>query len=192
MEALVIGDTAPRRPRVGKRPAGAEPRPGPPAQPGLRPTPEASLTKTARSSLLRGRPLSGRLSHRPGPAAPPQPPTVPAAGPGSALARAASTASRALRRPRPRPARRSREAVAEAPGWALCPPASRGDTPLQSVRARGRPQPRLPSPWLPRGSSSQSQSQVCKMVALCVSTLAVPGMQMKQWEPRSSISSLII
>lgn len=29
MEALVIGDTAPRRPRVGKRPAGAEPRPRP-------------------------------------------------------------------------------------------------------------------------------------------------------------------
>lgn len=29
MEALVNGDTAPRRPRVGKRPAGAEPRPRP-------------------------------------------------------------------------------------------------------------------------------------------------------------------
>lgn len=133
----------------GNAPLERSPGPGPPAQPGPRPTPQASLTRTARSSLLRGRPLSGRLSHRPGPAAPPQPPTLPAAGPGSALARAASTASRALRRPRPRPARRSREAGAEAPGWALRPPASRGDTPLQSVRARGPPQPRLPSPWLP-------------------------------------------
>lgn len=189
MEALVIGDTAPRRPRVGKRPAGAEPRPRPacPARPRRRHSQGQREALFFEGVHCRGASVTGQGPRPrrsllpclpPGPAqlwpAPPQPHQGPSGG--RARAPPGDRARPGLRLPAGPCARRP---LAGTPRYSLLGPAVRHSP---ASRHHG----------YPRGSSSQSQSQVCKMVALCVSTLAVPGMQMKQWEPRASISSLVI